>query len=113
MDPVPNGDEPATKRDIERVMELIVQLLQEVDRRFGEVDRRFAEVDRRFESIERHMDRHGDALVSIQGQMAAVTRWADRLDRDNGSILATQAAQQRAIDELAARVTRLEQRGRP
>jgi septal ring factor EnvC (AmiA/AmiB activator) len=103
MDPVPNGDEPATKRDIERVVELIVQLHQQVDRRFDEVDRRF-------EAMERRMDRDGDALTSIQGQMAAVTRWADRLDRDNDSILATQAAQQRAIDELAARVTKLEQR---
>jgi hypothetical protein len=60
MNPAPNGDEPATKRDIERVVELIVQLHQQVDRRF--------------EAIERRMDRHGDALTSIQGQMAAVTR---------------------------------------
>lgn len=101
MSPEINGDEPATKRDIERVIELVVQLHQELDRRF-------ADVDRRLESMERRMDRFGETLFGIQSQMGAVTKWADRLDRDNHNLIATQAAQQRAIDELAVRVTKLE-----
>ncbi len=42
--------------------------------------------------------------------MAAMTRWADRFDRDHIAVMQTQAAQQRAIDDLAAPVTKLEQR---
>ena len=102
MNPQINGDEPATKRDIERVIDLIVQLHQELDRRFEAVDRRF-------EAVQGQMDRFGESLFGIQTQMAAVTKWADRLDRDNHSMIGTQAAQQRAIDELAARVSRLEE----
>ena len=109
MNPQINGDEPATKRDIERVIDLIIQLHQELDRRFEAVDHRFEAVDRRFEAVERQMDRFGEGLFGIQSQMAAVTKWADRLDRDNHSMIGTQAAQQRAIDELAARVSRLEE----
>lgn len=101
---------PATKEDIDRVVELIIQLHQELDRRFEAVDRRFEAVDRRFEAVDRRLDRMNEALASIQAQMAAMTRWGDRLDRDNEALLATQSAQQRAIDDLAARVTKLETR---
>ena len=61
MSPEVNGDEPATKRDIERVIELVVQLHQEIDRRF--------------EAMERRMDRFGESLFGIQTQMGAVTKW--------------------------------------
>lgn len=102
--------EPATKEDIENVVALIQQNFERVDRRFESVDRRFESVDRQFEVITNRLDRMADTLVSVQSQMAAMTRWADRFDRDHNSIVQTQAAQQRAIDDLAARVTRLEER---
>jgi TolB-like protein len=54
------------------------------------------------------LDRITDTLAGVQNQMAAMTRWADRFDRDHTAIIQTQSAQQRAIDELAARITRLE-----
>ena len=79
MSPEINGDEPATKRDIERVIELVIQLHQEIDRRF--------------EAMETRMDRFGETLFGIQSQMGAVTKWADRLDRDNHNLIATQAAE--------------------
>jgi hypothetical protein len=102
--------EPATKGDIENVVLLLEQMTERIDHRFEEVDKRFDAVDRRFEVIENRLDRMNDALVYVQGQMAAITRWSDRMDRNHSAQLGTQEAQQRAIDGLAERVTRLEQR---
>lgn len=58
--------------------------------------------------MDRRLDRITETVIAIQGQLAAVTRWSDRVDRDFSPLLATQTAQQRAIDDLAARITRLE-----
>jgi DNA anti-recombination protein RmuC len=104
------SSEPATKADIENVVHLIQQLAERIDQRFEAVDRRFEAVDRRFEAVENRLERMNDNLAGIQSQMAGMTRWADRLDRDHSAILATQTAQQRIIDDLAARVLRLEER---
>lgn len=95
--------EVATKDDLEN----IIALIQQLGDRF---DQRFDAVDKRFDAVENRLDRVSDTLVGVQSQMAAMTRWADRFDRDHSATLATQAAQQRAIDELAARVARLESR---
>ena len=106
--------EPATKADIENVVTLIqhnnenmLALIQQFAER---VDQRFEAMDRRFEAIDRRLDRMGESLVGVQTQMVAMTKWSDRFDRDQNATLATQTAQQRAIDELAARVAKLEQR---
>src|SRR5437899_11802249 len=101
-------DQPATKADIENVVHLIQQLSERLDQRFDAVDRRFDAVDRRFELVEGRLDRIGETLAGVQAQMAGMTRWADRLDRDHSAVLATQEAQRRVIDDLAARVTKLE-----
>jgi hypothetical protein len=95
--------EAATRADIEDVLALIQQFAERVDQRFEAMDRRF-------EAIDRRLDRMGESLVGVQTQMVAMTKWSDRFDRDQNATLATQTAQQRAIDELAARVAKLEQR---
>ena len=69
---------------------------------------RFETVDRRFESLERRLDRTSETLRSIDTRMGALNTWADTLDRDSRAIADTQYAQQRAIDDLAARVAKLE-----
>jgi septal ring factor EnvC (AmiA/AmiB activator) len=102
--------EPATKADIESVVLLLQQMAERFDHRFEEVDKRFDAVDRRFEAVENRLDRIGDTLAGLQTQMAGMTRWSDRLDRDHSAVLGTQEAQRQAIDSLAERVTRLEQR---
>ena len=84
-----------TKSGFESVLHLIEQLTE-----------RF---DQRFEGMGSRMDRVSDTVNSIYGQMGALSRWGDRMDRNHLGILGTQAAQQTAIDSLAARVTRLEQ----
>jgi septal ring factor EnvC (AmiA/AmiB activator) len=95
------ADHGASKADIDNVVNLIQQL--------GErLDQRFEAVNRRFEAVENRLDRIGDTLAAVQAQMAGMTRWADRLDRDHSAVLATQTAQQRTIDDLVARIARLE-----
>jgi septal ring factor EnvC (AmiA/AmiB activator) len=83
------------------VLAFIQQFADRVDRRFEAQDR--------FEAIDRRLDRMSETLVGIQSQMVAMTKWSDRFDRDQNATLATQTAQQRAIDELSARVAKLEQ----
>ena len=68
-----------------------------------EINRRFDGVDRRLEAVERRLDRIADNTT-------ALTRWADRLDKDNLQITSTQAAQQRAIDQLTAEVAEIKRR---
>ena len=77
--------EAATKADIENVVTLLQQ-------HFDTVDRRFEAMDRRFEAIDNRLDRIAETLAGVQSQMAAVTRWADRFDRDHTAILQTESA---------------------
>lgn len=102
------ADHAASKADIENVVSL-QQLGERLDQRFDAVDRRFEAVDRRFEAVENRLERISDTLAAVQAQMAGMTRWADRLDRDHSAVLATQTAQQRTIDDLVARIARLEE----
>jgi hypothetical protein len=99
------ANEAASKADIENVVELIQQLGERFDQRF---DLANDSVTRRFEAVENRLDRIADTLVGVQSQMAGITRWADRFDREHIAVLATQGAQQRIIDDLINRVTRLE-----
>ncbi|HYW41317.1 MAG TPA: hypothetical protein VE959_00590 [Bryobacteraceae bacterium] len=86
-------------RAVEMIAGEISSLREDMNHRFEAVDRRFEVLDRRTERISE--------------SMAAMTRWADKLDRDSLSLTGTQAAQQRAIDDLAARVNRIERELRP
>ena len=86
-------------RAVEMIAGEISSLREDMNHRFEAVDRRFEVLDRRTERI--------------SDSMAAMTRWADKLDRDSLSLTGTQAAQQRAIDDLAARVNRIERELRP
>lgn len=102
-------EEGATKADLKNLGENIIALIQQLGERF---DQRFdalsGAVDKRFEAVEIRLDRISDTLVGVQSQMAGMTRWSDRFDREHSATLATQAAQQHAIDNLVARVARLE-----
>jgi uncharacterized coiled-coil protein SlyX len=90
----------------------ILEELRQINER---IDQRFDEMEWRFVSVDSRLDRVNDTLASVQtqmgaltGQMGAMTRWGDRFDREHTSVIQTQAAQQKAIDDLAKRLTRLE-----
>jgi CII-binding regulator of phage lambda lysogenization HflD len=67
----------------------------------------------RMDTLERRFDNQLPIILSIDQRLGALTRQSDRLERDNGAVLSNQAAQQRAFDQLAARVTRLEREIHP
>ncbi len=102
--------EAATKGDIESVVLLIQQLIHQLESKVDRLDNRFDAVDRRFEAMENRLDRLGDTMILLNSQVTTFTRWAESTDRAQNSILGTQTAQQKAIDSLNERVTRLEQR---
>ena len=79
--------EPATKADLENIITLIQQLSDCLDQRFEAIDRRF-------DAVEYRLDRVADTLAGVQSQMAAITRWADRIDRAHRATLATQVVRQ-------------------
>jgi uncharacterized coiled-coil protein SlyX len=90
----------------------ILSLLQQINER---MDQRFDELDRRFGSVDSRLDRVNDTLASVQtqigaltSQMGAMTKWSDRFDREHTSVIQTQAAQQKAIDALNVRISKLE-----
>jgi signal transduction protein with GAF and PtsI domain len=105
-------EEYATKADLDKMSDniatLIQQLSERIDQRFEAVAQSFDAVAKRFDAVDNRLDRISDTLVGVQIQMVGMTRWSDRFDREISATLATQAAQQRVIDELIARVARLE-----
>ena len=64
---------------------------------------------RRMDALEHRMARVAETSGTIATELAALIRWANRLDRENLETLNTQVAQQRAIDELAKRLRPPEQ----
>ena len=99
----------ATKGDIESVLLLIQQLIHQLETKVDRLDKKIEGVDRRFEAVESRLHRLGDTMVHLNSQVTTFTRWAERTDRSQSSILGTEAVQQKAIDNLKERVTRLEQ----
>ena len=74
-----------------------------------ELGTRIDALDRRLVALELRMDRIAETTGTAAAELAALTRWANRLDRENLETLNTQVAQQRAIDELAKRLRPPEQ----
>jgi septal ring factor EnvC (AmiA/AmiB activator) len=85
----------------ERLDAAVVALSTDFSELRQEMIRRFDEVNRRMDALERRMDRIAETNADIVSQLAALTRWANRLDRDNAELRNTQIAQQRVIDDLA------------
>ncbi len=104
--------EAAAEADIGNVVTLVHQIVERMDQRFEALehrtDQRFEGLEHRFDAINNRLDRITDTLVGVQNQMAAMTKWADRFDRDLNATLATQVVRQRAIDSLVDRVSKLE-----
>jgi archaellum component FlaC len=94
----------------EHLDRLIFGLHNEVSAFRVEVNRRFDAVDRRFEAMDNRLDRLGNSVAYVESQMAAFTRWAERLDKQQTTSLDTQRGQQHAVDQLARRITKIEEK---
>lgn len=68
-------------------------------------------INRRMDSLDRRMDRMAETLTSLDSRMvAALTKWADKLDKDETALATNYHAQQRAILDLQRRVEALEKK---
>ena len=116
------GLEKLRKEFTDRLMDAAVAIRQEFAERLGaaavsfstdfselrkELRQRIDTLGRRMDALEHRMDRIGEITATMAGELAALTRWANRLDRENLETLNTQAAQQRAIDEWRSGSNRL------
>jgi chromosome segregation ATPase len=80
-------------------------LIESVSQSLG---REMHDVAARVGRIEIRLDRVETRLTNIEQQLVGINRSLDRGERDASETAATQRAQQKAIDDLVARVTRLE-----
>jgi len=69
---------------------------------------RIDNVERRLDHLTQRVDQTNQIMLTMDSRLAALTRASEYMQRDHGVILETQSAQQRAIDDLAARVAKLE-----
>jgi uncharacterized coiled-coil protein SlyX len=78
------------------------------------VDRSIAdlrdEMNKRLDLVERRLDRLDTRFSVFEFQMAGIGKALAAGEKFDGELSGTQAAQQRAIDELARRITKIEQR---
>ena len=66
-------------------------------------------MNRRSEAVELHLDRIDTRLGAISLELSGISKARDASELLDCQMLATQSAQQRAIDNIARRVTKLEQ----
>ena len=74
------SDHPATKADLESMVTLLQQHFERSDQRFDGIDGAFRN---RFDAVDTRLDRINETLFGVQTQMAAITKWADRFDREH------------------------------
>jgi chromosome segregation ATPase len=78
-----------------------------------EIIRRIEELSRRIETLERRFEILAPVILSVDTRMGAFTRAVDQLLTTHDQTANTVTAQQRAIDQLVARVTRIERELHP
>lgn len=101
----------ARQEPLERLVIDLKESLERETQTLGErMDRRFDQVEQRFDTLERRMDRFETTLGMIQLQTAGMSKSLADAERIDSRMTATQMAQQQAIDDLARRVAKIEQR---
>jgi len=90
----------------ERLGAAVVALSADFSELRQEMIRRVEALNHRMDALERRMDRVAETSADVASNLSALTRWANRLDRDNLELRATQVAQQQAIDDLVKRTQR-------
>lgn len=116
--------QPATKQDLADLEARIVDRLTEaitrtadalttkqdraVESIAGEISALRSEIGQRIDAVGERLDNLAPVVISTDARMAAFTRSVDRLIGGHHETAGTLAAQQRAFDQLAARVATLE-----
>jgi len=102
---------PVTHADLDRVVSRIVDAFTaNLSDLRNEMISRFEKVDERFDAVLRRLDRIETNVTATQMQTMGMSKSLTDAERLDTAMLGTQFAQQRAIDDLAARVTQIERR---
>ncbi len=94
--------------DAKHLETLIVDMKESLEREMREG---FGQMTARFDVIEKRVDRLDTRLLAIEIQLTGLNRSQSQEDQILSKITATQMAQQRAIDDLTARLSKLERGG--
>lgn len=62
----------------------------------------------RLDTLNHRFESQAPIILTMDQRVSAILRQFDRLERDNGAMLANDAAQRRAFDALAQRVAKIE-----
>jgi chromosome segregation ATPase len=100
----------STDERIEALAQAVIGNLSDLRQ---EINARFDRVDQRLDTIERRTERMETNLGALLMQTAGMSKSLTDAERIDSAMAATQAAQQRAIDQLAQRVARLERQANP
>ena len=94
----------------ERFMEFFESLSCEIGEVKAEIGEVKAEMIARFEGMDRRLEHVENTTNSMLMQLAGVSKSLTAAERLDTAISVTQTAQQRAIDDLASRVTKIERK---
>ena len=108
-------NQPITRQDLaEAIAAAVAELKANQDRTVESLVTSMTdlhtELTGRMDTLERRFDTLTPVIFSLDTRMAAFTRGVDQLITANGQTAGTFAAQQRAIDQLAAEVAELKRR---
>lgn len=95
------------KAELDRRFEGMVELIRSVAERLE------TRMEHGFENLGQKIDRLDTRQAAVEMQLFGINRSLDQRDRSVSELIATQYAQQKAIDDLVTRVKRLEEQRPP
>ena len=108
-----NDQQPITRADLKAELNRFAQaIIGNISDLRHEINARFDRVDQRFDTVERRAGRMETNLSALLMQTAGMSKSLTDAERIDTAFAATQAAQQRAIDDLYAQLAELK-RERP
>lgn len=73
------SDSPATRKDIDDVLQVLQGFIQQTDERFTTIDERFTNIDDRFTRIDMKLLQMSDRLEAVEHDIADLKSSHDRL----------------------------------
>lgn len=95
------SDTPATRKDIDDILQVLQGFIQHTDERFTAIDEHFERIDERFESIDDRFTRIDLKLIQMSDRLDAVERDIVDLKSSHDRLLNT-------IDAFIGRIDRYE-----
>jgi septal ring factor EnvC (AmiA/AmiB activator) len=97
----------------EHLVKLIIDVKESLEKEIGSVREEVASVREELVLVGKRLDRVEATMLHVDGRMTALAQADIVTDRQLTDVLARQFAQQHAIDDLYARLKKLEQSSHP